>query len=156
MPYISSQVDTEVCEQTFSWLSRYAKITRRMNRAHFMFYLLYICDLHNCREESKLKNSGFLWYVIVFGYHYRKVFETYQYCRQPASKKMPWEDPRMSKGFSRQHGALCVRGHQGRIPGCPRDPPDSMGPCVWGDSKEGSRDVHGILRTAWGPVSEGT
>ena len=62
----------------------------------------------------------------------------------------------MSNGSSGQHGALCVRGHQGRILGCPRDPPDCMGPCVLGDSKRGSRDVHGILRTAWGPVCEGT
>ena len=42
-----------------AWLSRYAKIIRKMNRQHFMFYLLYICD-HNHREERKLKNSGCL------------------------------------------------------------------------------------------------
>ena len=40
------------------------------------------------------------------------------------------EDPGMSTGSSGQHGGLCVRGHYGRILGCPRDPPDSMGPCV--------------------------
>ena len=50
----------------------------------------------------------------------------------------------MSKGSSRQHGGLCLMGHQRRIPGCPRNPPDSVG------------DVQGILLTAWGPVSEGT
>jgi hypothetical protein len=44
---ILAQVDTEVCEQTFSWLSRYARITRHMNKEHFLFYLLFICDLHN-------------------------------------------------------------------------------------------------------------
>jgi len=53
------RVDTEICEQTFSWLCKYSKITRKMNKAHFMFYLLYICNLHNQREELKLKNSGF-------------------------------------------------------------------------------------------------
>ena len=41
------QVDSEVCEQTFSWLSRYARISKHMNRAHFMFYILkgaqYFC-----------------------------------------------------------------------------------------------------------------
>ena len=58
--YFFMQVDTEVCEQTFAWLSRYAKISRRMNRVHFMFYVLYICDLHNHREERKLRFSGFL------------------------------------------------------------------------------------------------
>ena len=41
------QVDTEICEQTFSWLSRYARITRHMNNSHFKFYILYLCDLHN-------------------------------------------------------------------------------------------------------------
>ena len=40
------------------------------------------------------------------------------------------EDPGMSKGSSGQHGGLCLRGHQGKIPGCPRDPPDSMGASV--------------------------
>ena len=28
------QVDTQICEQTFSWLSRYAKITRKTNQEH--------------------------------------------------------------------------------------------------------------------------
>ena len=41
------QVDTEICEQTFSWMSRYARITQHMNRTHFLFYLLYLCDSHN-------------------------------------------------------------------------------------------------------------
>lgn len=44
------QVDTQICEQTFSWLSRYARITKHMNRAHFMFYLMYLCDMHNQRK----------------------------------------------------------------------------------------------------------
>ena len=38
---LCAQVNTEVCEQTFSWLSQYAKITRHMNREHFLFYILY-------------------------------------------------------------------------------------------------------------------
>ena len=44
---ITFQVDTEVCEQVFSWLSRYARITRHTNRETFLFYLLYLCDSHN-------------------------------------------------------------------------------------------------------------
>jgi len=38
------QVDTEICEQTFSWLSRYARITRHMNKlhVHFMFYCMFV------------------------------------------------------------------------------------------------------------------
>ena len=44
------QVDTEICEQTFSWLSRYARITRHMNKAHFLFLVMYVCDLHNRKK----------------------------------------------------------------------------------------------------------
>ena len=54
------QVDTEVCEQHFAWLSNYAKMTRRMNRNTFMFYLLNICDFHNMREEQKLHRARFM------------------------------------------------------------------------------------------------
>ena len=52
---------------------------------------------------------------------------------EPVSEKKPREDPGMSKGSSGQHGGLCLRGHQGRILGCPGGPP-----------------------TAWRPVSERT
>ena len=48
------QVDTEICEQVFSWLSRYARITKHMNLDHFMFFILYLCDLHN-RKVGVLK-----------------------------------------------------------------------------------------------------
>ena len=64
----------------------------------------------------------------------------------------------MSKGSSGQDGGLRLRGHQGRIPGCPRYPPDSMGAGGMSkgssgqhrqlcerDMKGGSRDVLGIL-----------
>ena len=40
-------VDTQICEQTFTWMSRYTRITQHMNREHFLFYLMYISDLHN-------------------------------------------------------------------------------------------------------------
>ena len=53
--FFNMQVDTEVCEQTFSWLSRYACITRHMNGQHFLFYIMYISDLHNRRKEALLK-----------------------------------------------------------------------------------------------------
>ena len=49
------------------------------------------------------------------------------------SEGTPREDPGMSKGSSGQHGGLCVR-----------------------DTKGGSQDVQGILRTGWGPASERT
>ncbi|XP_065899117.1 uncharacterized protein [Dysidea avara] len=55
-----NNVDTEICEQTFAWLSRYCHVTRHMTRNTFVFFLLYLCDLHNRREETKLRNSHYL------------------------------------------------------------------------------------------------
>ena len=48
----------------------------------------------------------------------------------PVYEGTPREDPGMLKGSSGHHVGLCMRGHQGRIPGCPRDPLDSKGACV--------------------------
>ncbi len=31
------QVDTEICEQTFSWLSRYSRMTSYTNKSHSIF-----------------------------------------------------------------------------------------------------------------------
>ena len=36
-------------------------ITRHMMRDTFIFFVLYICDLHNWREELKLHNSNYMW-----------------------------------------------------------------------------------------------
>ena len=58
--FITMQVDTEVCEQIFSWLSKYKKITQKMGENTFIFFLLYICDLHNMHEEEKLKSGKFM------------------------------------------------------------------------------------------------
>ncbi len=38
------QVDSQICEQIFSWLSGYARITQHMQREYF---LIYLCDQHN-------------------------------------------------------------------------------------------------------------
>ncbi len=54
------QVDIEVCEQVFSWLSRFSRMTHKMSQHTFMFFLLYLCDLHNIREEKKLHRAGFM------------------------------------------------------------------------------------------------
>ena len=55
-PFLYMQVNTEVCEQTFSWLSKYSRITRHMNRERFLFYLLYLCYLrNNYKLQSKVK-----------------------------------------------------------------------------------------------------
>ena len=53
------QVDTEACEQTFSWLSQYGKMTRKMHRHTYMFFILYLCDLHNKRELEKLQRANY-------------------------------------------------------------------------------------------------
>lgn len=46
-------VDTEICEQTFAWFSKYGKITRHMNQHRFLFYILNLCDLKNKRTEKR-------------------------------------------------------------------------------------------------------
>ena len=53
------KVNTEICEQIFSWLSGYCHITKHMNREN-VFFILYICDLHNMHETEKLQRSKFL------------------------------------------------------------------------------------------------
>ena len=60
IPLVYIQIDTEVCEQCFSWLSKYSKMTRRMSRNTFIFFLLNLCDLHNIREEHKLHRARFM------------------------------------------------------------------------------------------------
>jgi len=40
-------VNTEVCEQLFSWLSKFGSITKHMNRYRFLFLMLYVLDNHN-------------------------------------------------------------------------------------------------------------
>ena len=52
------QVDTEVCEQTV--VVTISKMTHRMNCSTYLFFLLYICNLHNIRETEKLKRSSYL------------------------------------------------------------------------------------------------
>ena len=51
------QVDTEICEQTFSWLSKYSKMTRYMNKSHYLFFVLYIRDLHIRRKYQHYQND---------------------------------------------------------------------------------------------------
>ena len=51
------QVDTEICEQTFGWLTKYRKRTRHMNQHRFFFYTLNPCDLKSQKIEEAL-NSG--------------------------------------------------------------------------------------------------
>ena len=55
------QVDKEVCEQVFSWLSKYKRITQKMNQHTFMFFMLYLWDLHNICEKQKLVRADFMY-----------------------------------------------------------------------------------------------
>ncbi|KAK3733841.1 hypothetical protein QZH41_008639, partial [Actinostola sp. cb2023] len=48
-------VNTEVCEQLFSWLSGFSRITKHMNRWRFIFLMLYILDNHN--EDISTENE---------------------------------------------------------------------------------------------------
>ena len=57
---LNPQVDTEVCEQVFSWLSRYSKMTHKMSQHIFIFFLLYVCNLHNIWELEKIQRAGFM------------------------------------------------------------------------------------------------
>ena len=53
------QVDTEVCEQVFSWLSRYSRMTHKMSQHIFIFFILYVCNLHNIRSFRKPDSCHF-------------------------------------------------------------------------------------------------
>ncbi len=52
-PYFNN-INTEACEQEFSWLCNYKHSTRHMNYPRFNLFLLTICDLSN---EKKLKRA---------------------------------------------------------------------------------------------------
>uniref|UniRef100_A0A7M5UMV9 Uncharacterized protein n=1 Tax=Clytia hemisphaerica TaxID=252671 RepID=A0A7M5UMV9_9CNID len=42
-------VNTEICEQLFSWFSKYKHMTKHMNRERYTFMVLYLMHLHNER-----------------------------------------------------------------------------------------------------------
>ena len=50
-------VNTEACEQLFSWLSKFATITKQMNRWRFLFLMLYILDEHN-NDKVHFQRAG--------------------------------------------------------------------------------------------------
>lgn len=52
---LPQEVNTEVCEQLFSWLSRFSYMTKHMNRWRFLFIMLYVIDNHN-RDVEQLGN----------------------------------------------------------------------------------------------------
>ena len=53
------QVNTEACEQLFSWFSCYKYITKHMNRHNFLFLVLYLMENHNIMHtEGKLEKES--------------------------------------------------------------------------------------------------
>ena len=50
-------VNTEACEQLFSWLSKFAIMTKQMNRWRFLFIMLYVLDQHNM-DRIKCVDGG--------------------------------------------------------------------------------------------------
>jgi hypothetical protein len=52
------RVDTEVCEQVFSWLKGYGYIVKCMSPASYWWFMHNLVQLHNEHEERKLKRKG--------------------------------------------------------------------------------------------------
>lgn len=46
-------INTIVCEEVFSWLSRYSGMLRYMNKSHYLFFILCVVDTHNERTERR-------------------------------------------------------------------------------------------------------
>ena len=51
-------INTQICEQTFSWFSQFKRVTRHMNGDNFMVFVLCMCHFHNKKQMQKLTESG--------------------------------------------------------------------------------------------------
>merc|ERR1719318_2236563 len=49
------KLNTPACEQAFNWINRY-KSVKGMNESRFLFFFLYLMDLHNLKIEKKVKS----------------------------------------------------------------------------------------------------
>ena len=49
-----NNINSPVCEQVFSRLNRYTQV-KGMNENHFLFFFIYILDLHNHSLEGRLR-----------------------------------------------------------------------------------------------------
>ncbi|KAK3261948.1 hypothetical protein CYMTET_29173 [Cymbomonas tetramitiformis] len=52
------KVNTEICEQTFSWMRDYKSITSHMNEPRFKWFLLRMCWMKNMDTMDRLRGSG--------------------------------------------------------------------------------------------------
>ena len=57
LPDSKAKIDSEVCEQTFSWLARYKHTARYMRPGHFLFFMLVLCDMKNT-ELCRMAQPG--------------------------------------------------------------------------------------------------
>ena len=48
-----SKLNTPAAEQAFNWINRY-KSVKGMNEARFIFFFLYLLELHNLKIEDKV------------------------------------------------------------------------------------------------------
>ena len=49
-------INSSVCEQTFSWMNRFMQ-TKAMNRARYLFFFIYLLDRHNLHIEGRLHET---------------------------------------------------------------------------------------------------
>jgi hypothetical protein len=56
----SDGVNTEICEETFVWLSGYKFSMRHMNKSTYNLFLLRVCDLRNHYTTQRLMRKGYM------------------------------------------------------------------------------------------------
>ena len=49
-------INSNICEQTFSWLNRFMQ-TKPMNRARHLWFFIYLLDRHNLKKEGRLDET---------------------------------------------------------------------------------------------------
>lgn len=54
----TGKVNTQICEETFSWLQAYKNTTRHMGEARFQFFLITICWMRNKVKIRELRRRG--------------------------------------------------------------------------------------------------
>ena len=59
MFHAAQDANTEICEQTFSWLSNFKSMVRHMNKATFQLFILRMCWLHNEHKLAVLIDKGY-------------------------------------------------------------------------------------------------
>ena len=151
------QVDTEVCEQVFSWLSRYKRITQKMNQHTFMFFCSICVILTTYMRKKTLQGCFYVEHVQLYClwlysyYMYMYMQNEIQKISTDWTKQIPWAyayspiHPLGTEGLNQQlerraglhltHGILLTVSHHVEL--CPEiilwhnswDPPDSNLSC---------------------------